>query len=236
MGILAIEVLLAMVREERQIYVTNAGDQHMKIRQVLAFAALIIGLGTASVAKADTCAAQTVMSGLTCTVGDLTFAFSSVSYNPIDPPQSLTIATTSSIGGVTTLMFQLLSGTPVDVDIAYEVSSSSDHIVGLDSSFSQGAGSPAGSIVETACAINPVEGCPSNDLLANYTNNGGIANSAPFGPVGAVWINKDVTDNGFSEFTDSVEETTVTPEPSSIALFGTGLLAAAGALRRRLKA
>ena len=117
----------------------------MRMRHVLAIAALAIGM--ASVAKADTCAAQTVATGLTCTVGDLTFTFSSVSFNPIDPPQSLTIATTTSIGGVTNLMFQVFAGTPVDIDIAYEISSTSDDITGLDSGFTQGDESPSGSIV-----------------------------------------------------------------------------------------
>jgi hypothetical protein len=55
---------------------------NMKIRQVLAVATLVIG--TAAVAKADTCVAQIVTVGVTCSLGDLTFTFDEVSGLPVE--------------------------------------------------------------------------------------------------------------------------------------------------------
>jgi hypothetical protein len=122
-----------------------------------------------------------------------------------------------------------------------EIQSTSADITALDSSFPFISGTPtAGHISEVACSVNPSapanEGnCPPSDILGSAINStGAITYTGTFGPVGTLWVDKDITDNGFSSFTDSVLETTATPEPSSIALFGTGLLAAAGVVRRRL--
>jgi len=217
----------------------------MKMRHILAVAALVLGMGTASVAKADTCASQAVITGMTCSLGDLTFTFLSVTAAPGSNLSSLDLETPSTgfAGGVATLDFEVLAATPVDIHLVYEVASTSADITSLDSGFNQGNGTPAGSIVETGCAVNPMPApnngiCPTGpptSVLATFTNNGGTATSDTFGPVETVFVDKDVTDNGFSSFVDSVDETTTpTPEPSSIALFGTGMLAAAGVVRRRL--
>jgi PEP-CTERM motif len=207
----------------------------MKIRQVLAFAALVIGMGTASVAKADPIctAGNPVATGFGCSLGDLTFTFDVVSFLPpgstlgLEPPTGIS-------GGVATLAFQLLqTANPVDVHLVYEVTSTSADILGINNSFTFLTG---GQIMETACSVNPEltnGSCPTADILGSILNTTGGTESDTFtSPVSTMWIDKDVTDTGFSSFSDSVEE--VTPEPSSIALFGTGLLAAAGALRRRL--
>ena len=213
----------------------------MKVRQVLAIAALIIGLGSASVAKADPmCVSQQVVAGLACSLGDLTFTFEAVSFNGANSStDSLALETppTGTIGGVTTLGFQVLATYPVDIHLVYEVQSTSTNITALDSGFIpvEGNPPPPGQIAESACGSDPLlhEGT-CTPLLASVTNStGAITYTASFGPVSTVWVDKDITDNGFSSFTDSIQ-TSATPEPSSIALFGTGLLAAAGALRRRL--
>jgi len=143
-------------------------------------------------------------------------------------------------GGVATLEFGLLATYPLDINLVYEVSSTSADITQLDSAFTNGDLTPPGSIIETACSVDPeLHGgiCPAADVITSFTNPPNTL-SATFGPESNIWIDKDITDNGFSEFEDTVHETTTPaiPEPSSFALFGTGLLAAAGALRRRLKA
>jgi hypothetical protein len=210
----------------------------MKVRQILAIAALVIGLGSASVAKADPmCVSQQVVAGLACSLGDLTFTFEAVTLTGTGNSLFLETPPTSAGGGVTTLGFQVLASYPVDIHLVYEVQSTSTNITALDSGFIpvEGNPPPGGQIAESACGSDPLlhEGT-CTPLLASVTNStGAITYTASFGPVSTVWVDKDITDNGFSSFTDSIQ-TSATPEPSSIALFGTGLLAAAGALRRRL--
>jgi len=209
----------------------------MKIRQILTVAALVVGMGTATFAKADSCATQAVVAGMSCTLGDLTFTFTTVSFSNQTGSLNLETPMTGFLGGVATLDFQVLSSTPVDIHLIYDVTTNPvvAEITNLDSGFTQGTGTPAGNIVETACKVNPTGGCSPANTLVTYQNNGGPLTSPAFGPVSSLWVDKDITDNGFSAFTDSVHETTTpTPEPSSIALFGTGMLAAAGVVRRRL--
>jgi hypothetical protein len=212
----------------------------MKIRQVLAAAALVVGLSTASVAKADTCSTQAVVAGFSCTLNDLTFTFTTVSFSNGTGLLNLEQPSTGFAGGVATLDFQVNSATPVDIHLIYDVTTNpvNSEITNLDSGFTQGNGTPPGNIVETGCRVDPtIGGCSPANTLVTYTNTGGPLTSPGFGPVSSLWVDKDITDNGFSTFMDSVHETTTpTPEPSSIALFGTGLLAAAGMGRRRLKA
>jgi hypothetical protein len=211
----------------------------MKIRHVLAAAALVIGLSTASVAKAATCSTQAVVTSFSCTLNDLTFTFTTVSFSNGTGTLNLETPNTGFAGGIATLDFQVLSSTPVDIHLIYDVTTNpvNSEITNLDSGFTQGTGTPPGTIVETGCKVDPTSGCSPANTLVTYTNTGGQLTSPGFGPVSSLWVDKDITDNGFSEFMDSVHETsTVTPEPSSFALFGTGLLAAAGAVRRRLKA
>jgi hypothetical protein len=212
----------------------------MKIRQVLAVVALAIG--TAAVAKADTCSNQAVVTGMVCSLGDLTFTFDLVNGIPSGALTSLDLSTPpTSAGNPVVLGFQLSGTTGVDIHLIYQVQSTSADIVALDSSFPFIASSP-GHISEVACSVDPSlpanEGnCPPADILGSALNTtGGITFTSPnpFGPVSSLWIDKDITPAGFSSFTDTVEEIGVTPEPSSIALFGTGMLAAAGVVRRRL--
>jgi hypothetical protein len=211
----------------------------MKFRQVLAVVALAVGAAT--VAKADTCSNQAVTTELTCSLGDLTFTFDLVNGIPTGALTALNLSTPpTSAGNPVVLGFQLSASPDVDIHLIYEVQSTSADIVSLDSSFPFISSDP-GHISELACSVNPLlpanEGnCPPADILGSALNTtGAITYTDPFGPVSTLWIDKDITPNGFSSFTDTVEETTApTPEPSSIALLGTGLLAAAGAMRRRL--
>lgn len=210
----------------------------MKIRQVLAVVALVIG--TATVAKADTmCTNQAVVAGMSCSLGNLTFTFESVSGLPAGSLISLGLESppTGILGDLTVLGFQVLGNFPTDIHLIYEVQSTAATITSIDSSFNPVAGNPPphGQIAETACGTDPLstEGTCQDVLGTALNTTGLITFTNSFGPVSTLWIDKDITDNGFSSFTDSIEQT-ATPEPSSIALFGTGMLAAAGMIRRRL--
>src|SRR5271170_1648295 len=177
----------------------------MKIRQVLAFAALIIGLGTASVAKADTCTNQAVNGSLTCTLGDITFSNFSVS-SQMGPLSGIGLdpTGTSLAGGIATLDFEITAQYPVDIDLVYEVTSTSADLTQLDSAFNVLPGAPNPSISELACSVDPVGGiCPEGDTIAGSAFiNPPNTLSATFGPLSTFWIAKDITDNGFSEFED----------------------------------
>jgi PEP-CTERM motif len=213
----------------------------MKMRHILAVAALVIGMGTASVAKADTCSTQSVVTGFSCSLGDLTFTFEEVSGIPSGSFVDLALeAPTGVIGNLTSLVFQVAASSfPIDLHLIYEVTSTSASITALDSTFNPVVTNPptSGQIAETACSSDPMltEGsCPSANILGTGLNTtGGQTFTTPFDPQSTLWVDKDVEDNGFSSFSDSIEQT-ATPEPSSIALFGTGMLAAAGVIRRRL--
>jgi len=240
--ILAIQVLSTVVREERTPSILNfeTPETTMKIRQILTVAALLIGMGTATFAKADTCSNQAVVAGMSCTLGDLTFTFDSVNGLPTTSLLTLGLETppTGVLGGVTTLGFQVEGSFPLDIHLVYEVQSTAATMTALDSAFIPVAGNPApgGHISETACGTNPLltQGSCTDILGSALNTSGSITLTNAFGPVSNLWVDKDIEDNGFSSFTDSIEQTTPTPEPSSIALFGTGMLAAAGVVRRRL--
>jgi hypothetical protein len=161
---------------------------------------------------------------LICTLGDLTFDFEAVNFlgaNSGFDLLGLETPPTAAAPGVVTLGFQVLATYPVDVELDYSVTSTSADITALASTF----GPPGvGEIFESACATDPTivpPGCGSP--IATVTNTTGAYTVSPsFGPLSQVFVDKDVTDLGFSSFTDSIQESTV-PEPSSFGFLGVAL-------------
>jgi hypothetical protein len=201
-------------------------------------------------ASATPCANQNVTAGLVCTLQapsapELTFTFEAVNFSgPNSSLDSISFETPTT--GVTlgsdisyTLDFQVVATYPVDIHLIYGVASTAKDIVALDSSFTPASGPPPPQINESACGSDPVTNPPCNPVLANVINSTGSETfTAAFGAVQQLWVDKDITDPGFSSFTDSVEipegrsGPPPVPEPASLSLFGCSLLGFGFALHR----
>lgn len=171
-----------------------------------------------------------VTTGLTCSMGGLTFTWEQASFQPPEGYDSLGLITpfTSINGDDYDLDFQFSGAPATDILMTYEVSSTSDNITQVDSSFAtNGDTTPPSSISETVCGADPaLSGGACTDILAQYSNTtGSLTFSSTFGPEQNIWILKDIETGGpsaISAFTDSV---VATPEPSAIGLM---LMAAFG--------
>lgn len=175
----------------------------------------------------------------TCSLGDLTFLFQAPGFSPTSTGDSLTVTDASMTGDDLVLEFGINPGTsgfPVDVNINYEVTSTTADITGIDAMF---PGGTTGSIFEQACTAptSATSLCTTPDTLSSITVTTGGVNSvgtpATFGPVSSVYIHKDIDAISFSEFTDSITESPATvPEPAPWLILGSGLCLVSTMLRR----
>lgn len=172
-----------------------------------------------SAQAAPTCASQVVTTGFSCSLGALTFNFELVSLGGGAMSINLETPTTGISGNDYTLDFQVTNMVPPggDFHLIYEVTGPS--IFGVDNSFGLSINPTGNSISEQVCSNDPTLG-PCNQIGSLINTTGALMFSTPFTPRTAIWINKDVTDNGFSEFTDSV----LSPEPATALLLGSALL------------
>ncbi len=175
--------------------------------------------------------------GTVCSEGNFTFTFDYLSYVPTYGPtdQLYFGAGTAGSGNSANLVFQIVGQDPEDFNVAYEVQGPAGATI-LDNSF---LGTT--SINETACSAPvtspgpPVtlSGCPGGDQLATFFNSTGAdTDSSSFTQNGTFYIDKDAEASTYSDFTDSIS---VAPEPSSLMLFGTGLLGLAFVAFRKAK-
>jgi hypothetical protein len=211
------------------------------IRNISLILALVAALAIAPAAMADpaVCSTSTwsnlpgdgtpISAATICTEGAFTINFASggvsstgsVNFNSVlTTPTNLGFQVSASLPGPP-------PATPLDINLVYQVTGVSG-LVTIDNSFTG-----VGSITEYVCAANPdITSCNNTNALAVIFNNTGAEMTATFTSTGSFWIDKDVEDNTFSEFNDSFD---VTPEPSSLLMFGTGLLGLAGMLRHKFQ-
>jgi hypothetical protein len=201
----------------------------MKIANFLLVVALLTGISAVASAAPVCMNGIDIISGTMCSLGDLTFTFMAPGFSPTSTGDSLTITSAAINGSDVVLQFGINPGTagfPVDVNINYAVASTSSDITGIDASF---PALTSGQISEQACSMQPAPAtlCTAPNTLSALvdTTGGAIVTGTPatFGPVSTVYIHKDIDAINFSEFTDSIMETSTVPEPSTAGLLGLAL-------------
>lgn len=213
----------------------------------------VLVLGFASVAGAAACPTDTLANYLTnfgfppgtgtCTVGTLTFgdfefkmsgtgvpSASGIEVTPTGSTLAFTFtgswSATGTSSGDTTIQFSVTGGgiTSVTAQVQAGTCTPPGTFALSENVFSGGinttTGAPAGSPLGSLGII-----CNNNSTALSFASQSGVTIVKDLG------LNGNVTGSAIvSEFTDSIGS----PEPTSIMLFGSGLLGLAGVLRRKL--
>jgi hypothetical protein len=224
---------------------------------VIACVALLSGVGFAS-ACSDTTFDQYLGAGFNCTIGDKTF--SNFAYHGTSNPPGFSIpAGGIDVTPITTPLnpgFQWSAGWHVSTSsgvlsqdslFQFTVNSSSANITDVSLSIGGAGFSGTGSVTvdETVCLGATFPACSGGTVktLEVFDSIDGTKtfDEISFAGVSEVDVQKDVLidagTNGsasLSLLTNQFSEQGTTPEPASILLFGSGALALAGVLRRKL--
>jgi hypothetical protein len=223
---------------------------------VIACVALLSGIGFASPCVTGTWEYYLTLPGGSCTIDDKTFSNFSYSYSPQDfgiPPSSLSttpITTHFDPGFSWNAGWNVSNGSGVptqDSFIDYTVTVNRGGLPIIDVSLSMGGASFFGTggarVDETVCLGATFPACTGGTVkqLSVYDNSQQgvkLFDEITFGGVTEIDVQKDIEltsgTNGGASLSLVTNQFSEIPEPGSILLFGSGALALAGVLRRKL--